>query len=296
MCRLALTSALVLALAGCSSTLLETRVNVPELSLTDEDEAALGLQIDRELRRGGLATVRDEKVLGYANGLFKRVTGIDTREAGAPWHLHLIADASKVDTFSTPGGHVYVYSGLLRYAADEAEVVAAIGHEVGHAAAKHVLRHMVQTYGAPTMTRLAANDPAALAEISQSFVQKRGGSGYTIEEENSADAYAMKLSAAASYDPRAIESFFERMASRQSDGAWVQRHPVVGSRNANVNLILAREHLYGDGRFPERLQVIKRHMEADMPVSSVSPYELGRFFGSVSQSEADLPDIDRELH
>ncbi len=290
--------AFLLALAGCSSTLLETRVTVPDLPLTDDDEAALGLQIDRELKDRNVKRVRDERVLDYTDDLFERITGRDRRDTTSPWHLHLIDDPNRIDSFSTAGGHVYVHSGLLRAAQDEAEVVAAIAHELGHAAAKHELRYMVQTFGAATMTRLARNDPAALADVAQRYVESGGRATHTAEEENAADAYAMKLASTAGYAPRSIETFFEGLQRRQQDAAWLARHPVSGSRNANVNMVLSRDHLKGTARNPERLQAIKRILEPGVPVSAASSadarYELLKFFG-VESVDDELPDIERVM-
>lgn len=299
MFRFGLSCCLALALAGCSSTLLETRVQVPDLPITDEDEAALGLQIDRELKQRNVRLVQDEQVLQYTDDLFGRLIGQDPRDTNARYHLHVIDDPNRIDTFSTAGGHIYMHSGLLRAAADEAEVVAAIGHELGHSNAKHELRYMVQTYGAGTMTRLARNDPAALADIASRYVEQGGRATHNAEEENAADSYAMKLAAGAGYTPRAIETFFEGLEARQKDCAWLQRHPVTGARNANVNLVIAREHLQGQARNPERLSPIKRRLEPGIPVSSASSadarFELMRFFG-ISEVEDALPDIERTLY
>lgn len=288
----------LLALAGCTSTLLETRVTVPDLPLTDDDEAALGLQIDRELKDRDVKLVTDERVLEYTHDLFERITGRDRRDTTSPFHLHVIDDPNRIDSFSTPGGHVYVHSGLLRAAQDEAEVVAAIGHELGHAAAKHELRHLVQTFGAATMTRVAHDDAAALAEVARRYVESGGRATHTAEEETSADAYAMKLAAGAGYAPRSIETFFEGLQRRQRDAAWLARHPVSGSRTANVNRVLSRDKLQGTTRNPERLQAIKRVLEPGAPVSAASSadarYELLKFFG-VEAVDDELPDIERVM-
>lgn len=45
----------------------------------------------------------------------------------------------------------------------------------------------------------------------------------------------------------------------------------------------------------ERLNDIKRRMEAAMPVSQQDRYDLQRFFGVVAETEA-MPDIERELY
>lgn len=53
-----------------------------------------------------------------------------------PWTFRVLDDET-VNAFAVPGGHVYVTRGLLAHLQHTDELVAVLGHEVGHVAARH---------------------------------------------------------------------------------------------------------------------------------------------------------------
>jgi len=48
-----------------------------------------------------------------------------------------IIDSDEIDTIALPGGTVYVTTGLIRTADNEAELAAALAHAIAHVAARH---------------------------------------------------------------------------------------------------------------------------------------------------------------
>src|SRR5438132_833649 len=51
---------------------------------------------------------------------------------GIKFTYKVIDDDKTVNAFALPGGHIYVYTGLLKMAGDEAELAAVLGHETAH--------------------------------------------------------------------------------------------------------------------------------------------------------------------
>ena len=56
---------------------------------------------------------------------------------GIRYQIKVIDDPAQINAFAVPGGFLYVYSGLLLVASDEAEVVGVLGHEIGHIVGRH---------------------------------------------------------------------------------------------------------------------------------------------------------------
>ena len=52
-----------------------------------------------------------------------------------------------MNAFATPGGYLYVYSGLILAADNSAELAGVLGHEAGHVVARHSARQMVDAMG-----------------------------------------------------------------------------------------------------------------------------------------------------
>ena len=63
------------------------------------------------------------------------------------WQINVIDDSKTVNAFATPGGYLYVYSGLIMAADNEAELAGVMAHETGHVVARHSARQMVDAYG-----------------------------------------------------------------------------------------------------------------------------------------------------
>src|SRR5919201_4650662 len=51
-----------------------------------------------------------------------------------------ILNPDSINAFAAPAGYVFVTRGLLKQIANEAELAAVLGHEIGHVAQKHMLK------------------------------------------------------------------------------------------------------------------------------------------------------------
>ena len=49
-----------------------------------------------------------------------------------------------INAFATLGGYVYLNTGLIKTADNEAELASVIAHEIGHIGGKHVVKQMRQ--------------------------------------------------------------------------------------------------------------------------------------------------------
>src|SRR5204862_6346258 len=86
------------------------------------------------------------------------------------WQVNVIDDPKTVNAFATPGGFLYVYSGLLAAANNEAELAGVMGHETGHVVARHAARNLVTAYGLEALVSLAAGDnPGLLTQLATSI-------------------------------------------------------------------------------------------------------------------------------
>ena len=128
---------LVLLTTACSSQ------QAAELLISPEQENMLGAQIKVELEKGaeGMPPVRylpASELRTYILGLADKVVSLGRMQRPEfTWSVEVIDDPMQVNAFATPGGYLYVYTGLLRAADNEAEVVAVMGHETGHVLARH---------------------------------------------------------------------------------------------------------------------------------------------------------------
>ncbi|MBL8949455.1 MAG: M48 family metalloprotease [Myxococcaceae bacterium] len=260
--------------SGC--TLMQERddaeIVVAKALVSDEQEAQLGEQIRRELEQQGIRYTKDVQVQQYVEGLVAQLQPHAKKDRDTRLHVHVIDDTKTVNAFATPGGHLYVYTGLLTTASNESEVVGVLSHEVGHVVARHAARSLVAQLGLSNVASLAlGSDPEALHQVVGQLLTNGALLAHSRADELEADVYAVRYAAAAGYDPRGIAMFFRKLPTVEGRWgkalSWLQTHPTTPDRIERVNATIARERLSGSKLGAETLAPIKQRIEAGMPVS-----------------------------
>jgi predicted Zn-dependent protease len=155
--------------------------------------------------------VNDPVVVEYVNRIAQNL--VKNSDAKVPFTIKVI-DADEVNAMALPGGFMFVNSGLILTADDEAEMAGVIAHEIAHVAAHHAVREQ---------TRM---NYAQLGTIPLIFIG--GWTGYGIYEaaqigipltflqfsrgfEAQADFLGVQYMYRAGYDPQAFVTIFEKL-------------------------------------------------------------------------------------
>lgn len=169
------------------------------------------------------------------------------------WQFNLI-QSSEVNAWCMPGGKVAVYSGILPITRDDAGLATVLGHEIGHAIARHSAERISQQYvvqGAGTAIGVgtAGSSSATVGIIDQLYGV--GGSllllKYSRNQESEADRLGLTFMAMAGYDPHQAVAFWQRMAaSNQSGGTpeFLSTHPTDATRIAAIQRALPEAMKY----------------------------------------------------
>src|SRR5438477_656320 len=104
---------------------------LPTMSLAKE--TALGQQLAAEVERQ-TKLFKDPVVNEYVNRVEQNI--VRNSDAKVPFTIKVI-ESDEVNAFALPGGFLFVNSGVIAAADNEAELAGVLAHETGHVAARH---------------------------------------------------------------------------------------------------------------------------------------------------------------
>jgi len=240
--------ALVIAAISAATYFSQSSTNeitgeVQRVSLSQEQEVALGLQAMPEMGAQFGGEVQDAALSGYVEQVGQRIA----REAGAAstpykFDFHLLRDPQTINAFALPGGQVSITMGLLTRLQNEAELAGVLGHEIGHVMARHSAEHLAKqqlTQGLVGAVGVATYDPenpsaqsAAIAAAVGQLVSMKYGRSDELES----DALGVKFMKKADYDPSAMMSLMKVLA----EGGGGGRQPEFFSTHPNPENRMAR--------------------------------------------------------
>ena len=156
-----------------------------------------------------------------------------------------IVHGDRPNAFALPGGYIFVTESIIELCTKEDEVAFILSHEMAHVVRGHAMKRIISSSAISTAAR-AAPIRGSIARwfktVGISFLE----SAYSRETENQADALALRLSAAAGYDPRAAISLFQRIHGIKTDdntgnaGYYFGTHPPFNERIREINYQLRR--------------------------------------------------------
>jgi len=180
-----------------------------------EEEIALGRAYAAEIERQ-VQLVDDPVITEYVNRVGQNL--VRNSDAQVPFTFKVIEDDS-INAMALPGGFVFINTGILMTADEEAELAGVMAHEIAHVTARHATENqsrstllqiltlpVILVGGVPGIALqqgLGVALPAALYKFSRS-----------AEEE--ADYLGTQYMYKAGYDPAAAVSFFEKVQARET--------------------------------------------------------------------------------
>ena len=195
--------------------------------ISPETEVALGEQVFAH-SMVGLREVKSGAALDVVQELGARLTRAQNFPYRVQWH---VVQNDAVNAFAVPGGHIVVFTGLLKTAESAEEVAGVLAHEVQHIALRHSLKGMVRNAGwqalfSFTFGSWSSGTVGALA-------QELGSLKFSRDQEREADRRGLELLQQARIDARGMVQFFDKLARSEAQGvALLSTHPASAERRA----------------------------------------------------------------
>ncbi len=196
--------------------------------------AEVAAQIDSDTKTYPiLDSARYASVYKYIYGVRDKIlnSGNVVHKNDFAWRIRIIKDDTTLNAFCTPGGYIYIYTGILKYLDSEDQLAGVLGHEIAHADMRHSTKQMTQMYGIETLTRILLGKYENLATVTSSLV----GLKFSRSHEEEADERSVHYLCPTSYNADAGGEFFAKLESAGGSTIpeFLSTHPSPGNRIEN---------------------------------------------------------------
>jgi beta-barrel assembly-enhancing protease len=223
---LGLTLAVLPAQAAPLQELIIRGIQVVQLSnISPQQEVALGTQMHQNLLQKGTRLSNDTNLNTFVRDAGQRL--VAKQSSKIPYVFSVVEDKA-VNAFATTGGYVYVTTGLLKTADNEAQVASVIGHEIGHIQKRHLIKQIRQATIARGLVAGALGlDRNVAANLGIELLVSRPNSR---SDEFEADQVGLLNLRNAEYATSAMPAFMQKLLRPGSTPTFMSTHPAVPDR------------------------------------------------------------------
>lgn len=219
-------------------------------------EVQLGLQSYQQIlsdsqvqQSGPIVDATREIGLRLAREAEKMMVEETGEPTGFDWQFNVI-ESNQANAFALPGGYTAIYTGLIPIAENEDGLAVIMGHEIGHALARHGAERMAQQnlqriIGAGVSMGAGGMDIGAQRAVMGVFggISQYGFAlPFSRKHESEADEIGLYLVARACFDPREAPKLWERMGANagQTPPEFQSTHPSPDTRVADFQRLMPR--------------------------------------------------------
>lgn len=209
-----------------------------------ENDKELGLEVATQIANDSTFNILSEteypEAYTYLNAMKDEIlnSGQVTYKDEFVWKLHIIDD-DVLNAFATPGGYIYVYTGLIKYLDKADDLAGVMGHEIAHSDQRHSIKQLQRIYGINILLSVALGEnPTALAEMASQIAGNLAGLSFSRDAESEADDYSVVYLAETDYACNGAYSFFQKLIDAKQTGlgpAFLSTHPDPEDRVEDIN-------------------------------------------------------------
>jgi len=206
-----------------------------------QDDINLGAQVDQQIKESGEFNILDSATnvmaYDYLNAMKADILsgGNIYYEEEFAWELNIIDDDSTLNAFCTPGGYIYIYTGLIKYLDNSSSLAGVLGHEMAHADRRHSSKQMQQQYGLSLLLQIVSGgaEPGLLSQVAASLTSL----AFSRNDETEADEYSVKYLCPTDFDAAGAANFFQKIIDQGSASPpeFLSTHPSPDNRVEHIH-------------------------------------------------------------
>ena len=210
-----------------------------------DQDIQLGRQYAAEVEKQ-MHVVPNEELTAYINRVGKRLVDTGMLDKDFPYTFKVVQEGS-INAFALPGGPMFVHTGLIAAAENEAQMAGVLAHELSHVSLRHGIanaskQQTVSGLGALAGAVLGSVIGGGLGEIAAQGTQmgaQAWAMKYSRSAESEADLLGAHTMAKAGYNPIELGRFFEQLEKAMGGdpgkvAQWFSSHPNPGNRTIEI--------------------------------------------------------------
>ena len=238
---------------------------------TPEQDIELGKQVSDEINGNPkdypvLDRSKNLKIYQYVEKIRDEIlaTGKIQYKDQFAWELRIIDNDSTLNAFVTPGGYIYVYTGILSFLDTQDELAGVLGHEIAHADQRHSTKQLTKVLGVAILADAVLGERDALEQVVTALFQL----SFSRANETEADSYSVEYLCNTPYYAAGAAGFFKKMEGQPSPPEFLSTHPNPSNRVKNLEAQRTEKACSGEEHYRAQYTAFKELLK-----KKVSPFK-----------------------
>lgn len=216
-------------------------------SLTTTEEETLGDEFAQHLRKR-FTFIQDPGIADYVDKTGQQIV---RQHHSPPFEFRFYVVKEDVyNAFAGPGGHIYIYSGLLAAMENEEELAGILAHEIAHVLCRHISKRIEKSTLISLATLAGILAGALLGggspEVAQAVITGSVAAGqslvlkYSRDDERQADQVGLKYLTKTGYGGEGLLRMLQKIRRKHWFGSnqipsYITTHPAIEERMAYLD-------------------------------------------------------------
>jgi len=218
------------------------------IAISTSSEVSMGRDVHQRITKQYKLSDQTQR-LGRIERIGRRLAQVSDRK-DYQYNFFLI-EKDEMNAFTTPGGNVYLYTGLMDKLKTDDRIAAVLAHEVGHCAARHTAKKFqaalgYNLVGSLILSQIEGAQAKEMASLSSDTVMNIVFSSYGRKDEHEADRLGVKYMNLAGFNLQAMTETLE-VLKRESKGPQMplilRSHPHLDDRIRAVKREIAQAEI-----------------------------------------------------
>jgi predicted Zn-dependent protease len=204
------------------------------------NDVEIGRQVSSQIEKDPSVKILSEtkypKAYEYLRNITQNIvqSGQVKNANNFPWVVKIIHDDKTLNAFCTPGGFIYVYTGLIKFLDSEDHLAGVMGHEIAHADQRHSTKQMIENQGIQMISQMVlGKNQNAIINIAKNLLALK----FSRTDETEADKASVNYLCSTIYQADGAAGFFEKLLKRgEKNGVptFLSTHPSPENRVAVI--------------------------------------------------------------